>query len=216
MSLTTERRGTTACSPHRHHHHHRPHHHHRHHHRPRHRPQQRVGVGPTASGSDRRLRRCTAFVRVDDAPRYGSWQALAIARDDVVDRVEHPRQTGNLPRPDRPPSGSASCQSQRNRPSASDCRPVRGNRPCRRLCLVGSDPGSVANSMLLRRDDLEVLVVSETPDPPGATRAKPSIPVEDQRGELVPLISELSEVHEESLPAQRAPSYTTFKSGRAS
>jgi hypothetical protein len=143
---------------------------------------------------------------------------MSIPRDHPIDLVEEPWRSWHLPRPRRPTRRPTDCESERNCPCAADLRAVVCNGPRCHLSLICSDAGAIADAKLLRRNNLESLLVSEAPDPPGAPRAKASIPVKDECGAIRPPIRKLAVVHEHSVPAPipaRADEHH-FRSGRTS
>jgi hypothetical protein len=136
-----------------------------------------------------------AVVGVLDAPRRLTRQPTTIPRDHAIELVQQPRHSRYLPGPGWPLSRAAGAKRERDGPGAADLRTIIGNYPRRRLGLLGGDGSVLADSEVLGRNNVEPLLVGEAPDPPGATCAEASIPVEDQRGAFRPPIRKLAEIH---------------------
>jgi hypothetical protein len=113
-----------------------------------------------------------------------------------IDLIKQPRHSRCLPGPGWPASRPTAGESERNGAGAADLRAIIGNDPRCRLGFDRRNPGAINDAKLLRRNDLESLLVGEAPDPPGATRAEASIPVKNERGANRSPIRELAEVHE--------------------
>jgi hypothetical protein len=120
---------------------------------------------------------------------------MTIPCDQTIDLVQEPRHSRHLPGPGWPSGRPAGCERESDRPSASDLRTIVSNHPRGCLGLISGDVSALADIQPLGRNNVESLLVGETPDPPGATCAEASIPVEHEGGAFRPLIRKLAEVH---------------------
>jgi hypothetical protein len=129
---------------------------------------------------------------------------MAIRRNQRIGPVEEPGRAGHLPWQNRPPSLTADGKSQCDCSSTSDLDATIGDGPRGAVALGFAHPGGAPLVRCLRRDNVEPVKLVETSHPASATCAKASIPVEDERGALWPMIRKLPEVdgaHTVSVPA---------------